>query len=636
MLVSYQWLQTFFAKPLPTPDALAELLTQHSSEVEEVVAVGDDTVLDIKVLPDKSAWLMSHRGVAAEVAAITGQAMAHDPLRSELALEPILPNLTITLETEVCDYYGAALITGVAVGPSPAWLKARLEAIGQRSINNIVDATNYVMFTMGQPLHAFDASKLTSPDGHYSVGVRAARADESITSLTGEAYTLTGEDAVIIDAGTDAPIALAGVKGGALAAVDAATTTLLLEAAHFDRVAVRKTAQRHKLQTDASRRYENGVPRLFAHYGLTQAAALIVELAGGTIEGYCSAGTVAPEERASVSVTLGQINSVLGLHLSHEDVVSVLHQYGYQYDVMDDVFLVTPPPERDDLVIYQDIIEEIGRIYGLDKIVAKPPQSLPIAAINARQYYAERIRRVLLDAGFSEVFTSSFRNTDQVKLANALASDKGYLRSTLADNLAEARAKNIPHRDLLGMASIKVFEIGTVFLPDEEYFEVGLAVQTNTDYKPKVDDQLYQGAITALEADLGITLEVMVSAPGIVTFSLDALVAQLPVPTDYEPLTPAAPVSYRPFSVYPAVSRDVAMWVGESVTVAAVDTLLRTTAGPLCVRITHLDTFSKDGRTSLAFRLVFQSHEKTLDGSEVDALMEAVYDAVAKAGWEVR
>lgn len=636
MLVSYQWLQTFFAKPLPTPDELAELLTLHSSEVEEVMAVGDDTVFDIKVLPDKSAWLMSHRGVAAEVAAITGQAMTRDPLRSELVLEPTLPNLIITLKTETCDYYGAALITGVTVGPSPAWLKAQLEAIGQRSINNIVDATNYVMFTMGQPLHAFDASKLTSPAGHFSVGVRAARADESITSLTGEAYTLTVGDAVIIDAGNDAPIALAGVKGGALAAVDADTTDLLLEAAHFDRVAVRQTAQRHKLQTDASRRYENGVPRLFSNYGLTQAAALIVELAGGTIAGFSAAGVTVSEERAGVSVTLGQINSVLGLNLSHEDVVSVLRRYGYQYTVADDVFLVTPPLERDDLVIYQDIIEEIGRIYGLDKIVTKPPQPQSVATVNARQYYAERIRRVLLAAGFSEVFTSSFRNTDQVKLANALASDKGYLRSTLADNLAEARAKNIPHRDLLGMSAIKLFEIGTVFLPDEEYFEVGLAVQTHTDYKPKIDDQLYQGAIAALEADLGVTLEVTVPAPGIVTFSLDALVAQLPVPTDYEPLTATTPVSYRPFSVYPAVSRDIAMWVGESVTVEAVETLLGATAGPLCVRVTHLDTFSKDGRTSLAFRLVFQSHEKTLDGSEVDALMEAVYDAVAKAGWEVR
>ena len=207
MKVSYRWLQTYFKEPLPPVHELEALLTFHSCEIDEVITVGDDFVLDVKVLPDKSAWLLSHRGVAKEIATIIGIQLIADPLRQSITEFPTLVNLQIKVNSTTCDYYSAALIDGVRVGPSPEWLKDSLTAIGQRSINNVVDATNYVMFGLGQPLHAFDAAKLgQSPEGGYAITVRNAKEGETITVLTGETYTLLPHETLIIDATTDTAI----------------------------------------------------------------------------------------------------------------------------------------------------------------------------------------------------------------------------------------------------------------------------------------------------------------------------------------------------------------------------------------------------------------------------------------------
>jgi phenylalanyl-tRNA synthetase beta chain len=638
MKFSYNWLQDYFDQALPSPAEVAETFTFHSSEVEEIVTVGDDTVFDIKILPDKSAWLMSHRGLAREFSQIAPFRflMRNDRLADVVSLGEPCAEVRVVLDTPVCDFYGAALIRGVKVGPSPIWLKTWLEAIGQRSINNIVDATNYVMFNLGQPLHAFDAETFV-PDveGVREVRVRAATAGETVTTLSHESLTLTPDDTVITDGISGTPLALAGVKGGINSGVTAATTTILLEAAHFERVATRLSARRHKQTTDAAKRYENGLSRSVAPYGLIEGATLIASIAGGTVVGYTAAGS-SIVNRAPVTVSVADINNVLGLTLDSERVASILERFAFAVTQNGDMFTVTPTHERDDIQIKQDLIEEVGRVYGLTHIVSIPPEKTAVAAINTRHYYAEVIRRILVERGFSEVYTSSFRDQDRVRIKNALASDKSYLRSNLRDNLLEARAKNIPHRDVLGLTAVQLFEIGTVFDEQTEAFHVGIAVQSGTEYKQKLDDPLVVAATAALESALQVSLVPVHTAPGYVEFSLEALLAVLPQPTAYQPLLPRVPTLYQSFSVYPSVSRDIAMWVATDSTIESVEAALRAAAGSLLVRITHLDTFTKDGRTSLAFRLVFQSNEKTLDGAEVDALMEAVTSAVAGRGWEVR
>lgn len=635
MKFSYNWLQTYFAEPLPAPAELAEKITFHSSEIEELVSLPKDMVLDVKVLPDKSPWLMSHRGLAKEISVILDK-----PLLNDLFKETVQPKnstkISVTRTAAACDFYAAALLEGVKVGPTPTWLRDSLEVIGQRSINNIVDATNYVMFELGQPLHAFDADKLTrSSDGRYAIEIRNAQAGEEITTLTNEKLTLLETDTVITDGTTRQPIGIAGVKGGQLAAVEEGTVNILIESAHFDRVAVRNTSKRLRLQTDAAKRYENGISVAVAPIAFNRVIDLIIEVAGGV----CTAETFSGDYGVTIPVvncSLEKINSVLGLKMSENEVSEILNRFGYQYEWVNGVVTVTPPFERDDIVIPEDLVEEIGRVYGLDKIVTIAPVPVIVKEFNIRHYYAEKIRTALTELGFSEIYTSSFRNKDIVKLENALASDKEYLRSTLTTNLREACERNIPHRDLLGLTAVKLFEIGTVFGVESEEFRVALVLQTGTSFKEKVDGPLLKEVMEALSSVLGLSPELIYCVDGMIEFSLDGILTKLPPPIEYEKVVKILENQYQPFSMYPAMSRDIAMWVPEVVLEDDILVTLQSSAGTQCVRITHLDTFTKENRTSYAFRLVFQSKEKTLTDVEVQEYMEAVYKSVRNKGWEVR
>lgn len=634
MKFSHNWLSTYFDSLLPAPEVLAEKITFHSSEVEELVKVGEDTAMDIKVLPDKSAWLMSHRGLAKEVSVILNVPMKKDVFLEEVSFAESNDSIKVAIETEACDFYGAALIKGVKVGPSPAWLKSRLETVGQRSINNIVDATNYVMFELGQPLHAFDADILNT-EGKPSILVRQAKVGEKFTTLSHEECELTEEDTVITNVDTGEVLALAGVKGGLEAGVTELTTNILLESAHFDRVAVRKTSRKYKLPTDAAKRYENGLSRKVAPIGLKAAAELIAEIAGGTLVDINLCGN-SEEERGKVNVTIDKINKVLGVSLKGEEVLEIMNRFGYRSELSDGTLITYPSFERDDLVIADDLIEEIGRIYGLDKIVSIVPDKVPLKEYNQRHYYAELIREVLLDIGFSEVYTSSFTNKDLVKLENSLATDKGYLRSSLVKNITDVRAQNIPHRDLLGLDSIKIFEIGTIFLPDSEEFRVAIAVQTGTTYKAKVDEPLLLEALAAIEEACGVKIITLTNQEGVLEFSLEEMLTAVKPIDAYLATTKTTDIIYKTFSQYPAAARDIAMWVNGAVDLNVVLVLLEENASPLCVRITHLDTFTKEGRTSLAFRLVFQATDRTLTDEEVQKCMDNVYAAASKAGFETR
>lgn len=630
MKVSYNWLNKYFDGQLPAPDKLAEALTFHAWEIEETYEVEGDTVLDVKVLPDKSMWGLSHRGIAKDLSVILSLPLKKDPISSPPELGARDESIGINLEDGICRRFAAARIKGVKVGPSPEWLKKSLEAIGQRSINNIVDASNYVMFDLGQPSHAFDAS-LVGTDGFR---VRAAKDSESLMGLDRVEYKFSSADTVIARADTDEALSVAGLKGGQHSGINDQTTEVLVEVANWDPVAIRKTGQRLKLRTDASARYENGIVPEMVPFGLKAVSDLIVEVAGGTLVGY---NEIIKTETTlkSVSVSLSKLNSVLGVSLDQEAVSAILDKFGWSYEVEGEAFSIKPPFERTDLVIAEDLIEEIGRIYGYEHVAAVTPEPLPLKEINSRFYYNEIIRQTLVNLGWSEIYTSSFRQTDQVKLANAFAADKGYLRSTLTENMNDALAKNAPNADLLGIRQIKLFEIGTVFGGEGEHLKLSLGVRSPSGYKAKIDDAALNEATEAIERALGTKLSASISN-GVSDINLGEVLSQLPKPTEYKAFAPAVSVTYRPYSVYPSVSRDIAMWIGEETDEATVSQILKETAGPLCVRISLFDKFAKDGRTSYAFRLVFQSNEKTLAGDEVNAIMDGVYQTVRERSWEVR
>jgi phenylalanyl-tRNA synthetase beta chain len=628
MKVSYNWLKEYVGEEMPSIQKLDELLTFHAFE-------------DVKILPDRSSDCLSHRGIAREIASLVPTVLAHDPLRTQA------PEITSTSRIEVlienpdtCARLSFAYMHGVAVGESPTWLKERLAVLGQRSINNIVDATNYVMFALGQPLHAYDADKLTHADGVWRLGVRTARDGEEITTLSKEVCALDTGMQVIVDTVTDVPLSIAGVKGGAHAEIDATTTTIILEAGNFNPQITRKTAQKLKLQTDAAKRFENGISPEVVSPALRELVALIATIAGGVCEGG-SDSYPKPVVQEKVRVTHAHIESLLGTKISEDVIEDILVRIGCLSEYTDNAWVVMPPRERTDLLIPEDVIAEIGRIYGYAHVQSVLPQKMSVTEYNAHHYYNEKIRSFLVAEGFSEVITSSFRKKDTIALHNALASDKGCLRSTLRNNIYEVLDKNISNVDFLGVASVQVFEIGTVFSKQDgtpgivEHTSLALGVRTKQNGPTPKDDERLKAVLVLLEEALGASLHAVIEK-GVLECNLKEVIAQLPMPTQYDAFVPKTDVTYAPFSNYPFMSRDIALWVGEGVSAETLEAIIKEEGGDLLARFRLFDTFQKDGRTSYAFRLIFQSFERTLTDEEISPIMTRIESALREKGCEIR
>ncbi len=605
MKVSRNWLQKYFEKPLPDIDELSNALTFHAFEIEEVQ--GD--MLDVKVLPNRAADCLCHRGIARELSAILDLPLARDPLREPLPMWDVVRPTPLTVEIEdpkKCLRYIGAVVRGVKVRPSPEWLREALEAVGQRSINNIVDATNYVMLNIGQPLHAFDAAKLAQKDGVYRIGIRNAKESEKMTTLSNEEFSFTAGTLLITDANTNSAIGIAGVKGGNAAEVMADTTDLIIESANFDGTSVRRTAQSLKLFTEASARFQNRPSPDLAAYGMRDVLALITEVAGGEIVGVVDEYPT-KREMGTVSVSTDKVNAVLGSAYTDATMQNVFNRLGLPYVETDGIFTVTPPFERTDLSIPEDIVEEVGRIEGYEDIKATELPPLTGAPDQARYRGIERMKDQLIEQGFTEVSTQSFAKKGDVTLANPLDKTKPALRTSLEENLQEALVQAKYHAPLVLAPSEKpkLFEVGTVFSKEGEHLELRM-----TERVPAWGE----------DADTVDNL----SVAKLEDYGKDYM------PKQYK-LAP-----YKAFSMYPFIVRDIALWIPTSTNVGRTTSYIRENAGELLVRLDSFDTFEKEGRVSYAFRLVFQSMERTLTDEEVNSIMGGVSEALAKVGYTVR
>jgi phenylalanyl-tRNA synthetase beta chain len=645
MKVVHSWLKEYVGEALPSPEQVEKLLNFHAFEIDGIEDVEGESVIDVDVLPNRASDCLCHRGIARELASILDVTLEYDPLRQ---LPPIPESDAVAIriaDHEACPRFTISHMSDVTVQESPDWLQKRLRALGQRPINNIVDATNYVMYAIGQPLHVYDADLFPQTDGQWKFNVRFAEPEETVSLLAEggkdepRVLTLRGTELLIVDESSDTPVGLAGVKGGTYAGVNAETKNILIEAAHFHPTITRKTARASGIVIDASKRFENEPSRelpLYAQYEIIQ---LIQKIAGGECEGVVDKylTQVSP---TSVTVTTAKTNSLLGLQLRDEDIIDILSRIGATIETVDtDVLVATSPFERTDLQGEEDYIEEIGRIYGLDKIESVVPEAIPLRDISKRQYYGDKIRQILVSNGFSEVITTSFQKKGHLQLQNALASDKSYLRDSLVKNITKVLDANYSHVDLLGVRDVRVFEIGTVFFQDEtgvnEKMVVTLGARTKGNgYHPQ-DDTILQTGMNAVSAIIGDTVE-WESHKGVAELDFSGALENISTPTQYDEIKLGDPVSFTPISPYPAIARDIAMWVPEEILPEAVETSLLQTAGDLCVRISLFDTFNKDGRTSYAFRLVFQSPHRTLTDTEVNTLMDTLYGHAANLGWEVR
>ena len=633
MKVSAAWLQGYFKEPLPDAEALADALTFHAAEIDEIA--GD--LLDVNVLPDRAAYMLSHRGVASELAAAIPQALARDPLREELPAYPATDRLAISIdEPETCARYMLALVTGVTVGPSPAWLKEALESVGQRSINNIVDATNYVMLDIGQPLHAYDANKLTARENGFAIKVRASMEGECIETLTGERYELPEDVLLITDAhASEAPLGIAGIKGGKAAEITDATTDIIIESGSFDGTRVRKTAQSLKLFTDASSRFQNRPSRALAAYGMRDVLALIEKIAGGTLVGVADEYPEIPEI-IPVSVSLSRVNELLGGLFSFEDVQSAFDRLRFSYSYAEETFTVLPPFERNDIRIAEDLVEEVGRILGYDRIVPAPLPLQKIAPEQSRFRGIEAIKDFLVDRGFSEISTPSFAAEGDIELANPLQEDRPFLRASLLPMLRDAldRAQLAAPRVLGPSRFVKLFEVGTVFTKSGEALLLSMGIS----------DLSGTASAGALKENVATLEQELLRIPASARYSLDGNMMELNLEKlNLEKLGEEyAPVSvrlsrFRPYSVYPFALRDVAVWTPEGTMESEVVNLVLKEAGEFLVRIDLFDRFEKDGKVSYAFRLVFEAMDRTLADSDLDPAMKRITDALNGVdGWKVR
>ncbi len=646
MKVIHSWLKEYVGDVLPEPSKVEELFNSYAFEIDGSEKVEGEDVIDVDILPNRASDCLCHRGIARELATILDVSLKADPLQESVDLVTTDKIEVSISDSKACPRFTASLVTGIEVKDSPEWLQKRIKALGQRPINNIVDATNYVMYAIGQPLHAYDADKFPQVGEKWQFGVRFAEEGETVSLLAeggkdeDRIVELKGSELLIVDGSSNTPVGLAGVKGGRYAEVVPETKNIIIEAAHFHPTITRKTARRLGIVIDASKRFENEPSRELPLYAQRDIVKLITDIAGGEFEGVVDEYLV-KQEVATVTVSIEKVNSLLGLSLSAEEVKTIIERTGSVVEVGENEgqIIVTSPWERTDLNIEEDYIEEVGRLHGLSNIESVVPETTPLTEINSRQYYSDKIRQALLAVSFSEIITSSFQKKGKLQLQNSLASDKSYLRSSLVKNITKALDVNYGHTDLLGIKDVRVFEIGTVFKGSEagvvEHVSVALGARVKGDgYNPK-DDALLKIGCEAIKAVLGVDIEWSVTK-GVAEMNLSELLSELPKPDKYESLAEKESAVFKAVSPYPAIARDISLWVSDVETVEMVANTLIESAGPFLVRHDLFDTFTKEGRTSYAFRLVFQAKDKTLTDEEINEVMSSINAMAAKQAWEVR
>lgn len=434
-----------------------------------------DTIVDVHVWPNR-ADMMSMTGIAREVAAILGLEVRMPETDYATSDAPASEAASVRIDDpDLCARYVATVIEGVTVGPSPDWLQERLRAAGQRPISNVVDITNYVMLELGQPLHSFDLDTVRG-----EVGVRLAREGETLRTLDGVDRTLAADTLLITD--DSGPIALAGVMGGEHTEVTAGTTRILLEAARFDPVSVRRTSTRLALRSEASSRFERGLSPELAMEASRRATRLFVEITGGTARRGAIDVYPVPTERPEVSITRQRLDTLIGVHVPTTEVVGILETLGFEVLESDQeraegAFRVRAPWWRTDISIADDLAEEVVRLAGYDRLPASGiAGAIPDWEPAPLRTLRDRVVDALVDAGLQETITYSL-TTDEVllrvmpredlevirplRLANTLSSDRQVMRPTLRHAILETVERSIR----AGAPQVAVFEAGRIYLP---------------------------------------------------------------------------------------------------------------------------------------------------------------------------
>jgi phenylalanyl-tRNA synthetase beta chain len=639
MKIPYSQLQTYFADTLQSPADVANTFTFGAFEIESIDEVSNDTIIDVKVLPNRAHDCLSFIGVAREYAVLSGKQMKADVFTDAAPTYPEKGAMIslLTDDTSLVPVHTLSLIKGVKVGPSPDWLVSILEKCGQRSINNVVDATNFVMLAYGQPTHAFDAQKLSENTGTRGIRIRKAANGETMSILGGKSYTLDDSMLVLADINTNDVLDIAGVKGGLKAELTNETVDIVVSAAKFDPTSIRKTAQKLSLRTDASKRFENEIPFRLPFYGQKYVQELIAELTGGTIIETIAVHADEPEAR-HVSTTVAMVQGVLGEQISESEITRILTSLHLNPIVSNGIIEITPAWWRPDMIIPEDIVEEVGRVYGYDKIPATPlPEGRTVPENNSLIHAADAIRNVLTQNGYLEIRTYSLVPDGAVVLANALNADKGALRGKLAANMHEALKQNEYHAPSVGnFDCIKLFEIGHIFSKTSEVTHMCIGVHPLSGKKreERANAQLLI-AKDLIQKALDVTIDQHIDASTL-EFDLELAIKGKEIPP--QPLMITTTERYKPLSLFPTALRDIAFWTpeGDFADPTPFKEIIVANAGAFLERCDIFDRFEKAGKHSFAFHLVFQSYDKTLTEEDLNPTMKKITDALTNKGCTVR
>lgn len=642
-------------------------------ELASALGAEDDILFDLDIEGNRPDAL-SVAGVTRDLAARLGVPFTPpEPKFAESEPATATKASVAIHSSDLCARFGMRVLENVTVGESPGWMAARLTAAGMRPINSIVDISNYVMLELGQPNHTYDLGLV--PDGR--LGVRMARDGETLVTLDDAERTLTADDGVIVN-GQDEPIGLAGVMGGASTEISGSTTTVLLEAAVWDRMTIARTSRRLNLRSEASTRFERGVDPLGIERALDRFVELAAEICGATINTGSTIEVGGLQPPTTVTVRPDRVNMILNTALSADEMVSLLEPIGFKATPADGGALsVVVPSWRPDSSIEEDVVEEIGRHNGYSKSGKRVPTPTQAGGLTPGQHGRRRIRRTLVGAGFAEAMPMPFLAPDDlakaglptegITLSNPLVAEESVLRTSLLPGLLKAVARNQSHR----IEQVRLFEVGHVFQPSDAELpdEYDVVAALASGFGPGDDqgnESAAQAAVKALyrfAGELGLeglqltntevaglhptrAAEVRfrgkvlgavgeVDPSALENYDVSGRVSWFELRVDPILAALGSASKYKPVSLYPSSDVDLAFVTPDDVAATDVSRTIKKAGNGLIRSVTLFDVFRAEqlgeGKRSLAYQLRLQADDRTLTDEEVAAVRQRCIDDVAKA-----
>ena len=646
-------------------------------EVEDNVKIGtdaniylgtDDTNYELDVHKHRNNDCYYHIGFAYEIASILNKKVTLPNLQYHEVEDDIKDHFTLEVNTSKCPYYLAKMVKDIKVGPSPEFIRKRLVSAGMRSINNVVDISNYVMLEFGQPMHFFDYDKLGN-----KILVRDAKENEEVITLDGKNRVLTSNDIVITD--TNKPVCIAGVMGGENTEVDDNTKTILIESAIFDGISIRNTANRLNLKSEASIRYGKGLNYEYTKMAIDRACHLLEKYAGAKVLSGIVSHDKLDKTPKQITFESSEVSNLLGLTLTNEDIKTELDRLGFEYEYKDNKFIATIPNRRLDIDPYvNDIAEEIGRLYGYHNLKSTLPKTntrrgVYVGDVGIRKDVSKRLRTLGLNECKTYTLTTpdmakmfKYDNRESIVLPNPISIDKSVIRTSILPSLLNTYQYNKSR----GVKDVLIYEIAKTY--DTNYQEVSkVAMLLKGSYLSNswqgininVDFYLVKGIIENLfnylgfknrysfevvsvtELHPGISAKILVDREEIGIIGKlhpnisndDIYVCEFSLTSLYN--KKIKPIKYKETSKYPSIVKDVSFIVDKDTMAIDIENTIKKSGGRLLESINVFDYYSGDkidlDKKSLAFKLTFTDSSRTLEEREVmDIFNKIISDVVTK------